>query len=173
MNAGEVEPPPRIVSVQPLPFRASPETATPVGAMSIGDVPPVIALKVVGYVPVVAYATAAADVAASRVAKHALSDEARGASLNLLAPPHAARPTAKTTIVDRFMERERKRRYDRDRDGNEVSCEQGRLELEAAVRRYERQAPGVTRDGYSVDEVGASAQGRRDVLEALQVAPRS
>ena len=49
--------------------------------------------------------------------------------------------------------------------------EQGWMELEAAVRCDEREAPRLPCHRHPVDEVGPSAQGRRDVLEAVQVAP--
>ena len=45
-----------------------------------------------------------------------------------------------------------------------------RLELEASARHHERQAPRVARHRHPVDEVRPPAQGRRGVLEAVQVA---
>jgi hypothetical protein len=47
--------------------------------------------------------------------------------------------------------------------------EQGRLELETPVWRHEREASGVTRDRYPVDQIGTTAQGWCSVLEVVQV----
>src|SRR5215475_4453925 len=48
--------------------------------------------------------------------------------------------------------------------------EQGWLQLEARRRDHEGEAACVEGDGHSVDEVRPSAQGRIDLLEAVQVA---